>query len=212
MDMLSKLEKTNYSYIMLKPDSRERINDIIDDINRHLFKIVELYYLNPFFDKALISYENKKGNYNYYQAIKAHLLLSSFYFGNHGLLAILDINDKMSLESFKKEIRRKYTLGENNSSQMLVNLNCFPNLNHDVPSGDLYVKEKNNYIPIPFYKELNGKWSVATLNMLHAPDNYEEYLNDIKNYYQSGVFCEENIVSDGDLALIKKYKTYERIR
>lgn len=212
MTTLKQLGKSNYSYLMLKPDSRERFNDILMELDNQMYKIIKMYYLDPFYPNATIPYENKKNNYDYYQAIRAHLYLTSLYFGNHGLLAIIDINDRLSLEAFKKEIRKKYTLGESNSSQMLVNLDAFNEFDYSAPRGELYVSSADGYEKVPFYKKLDGKWTVATMNMLHAPDDHGEYLNDINMFYNHGIISDINTVSDEGLAIIKKYKTYERIR
>lgn len=211
MSTLKELKRNNLSYLMLKPDSRENINNILNELENNLYKIIRMYHIDPFKENAITVYENKKSNYDYYQAIKAHLFLSSYYFGNHGLLVIVDINDKSSLESFKRYIRARYTLGDDNSSQLLINLNKFTEFDRNVPDGQIHVKSGDEYKPLPFYKDLNGKWGVVTLNMLHAPDNYDEYLDDITNFYKNGVLNENNLIESNELVKIIKYKSYERM-
>lgn len=212
MKELKQLEKTNLSYLMLKPDSKENVGHIFDELSQHSYDVVKIYHLECFKENAIIAYSNKKYDKDYYQSIRAHLFLSSFYFGNQGLLLIVDINDDSSLEVFKKHIRNKYSLGENNASQMLINLSVLSDFDRDIQKGTLCVANEEKNYDIPFYKTLYGKWGVTTLNMLHAPDNYGEYLKDIHGFYDGGIISDENAVNGEELSLIKKYKSYERVK
>lgn len=100
------------SYLLLKPDSKEYINEIESLIKDRGFKIVKRLLLNDFKNKALNLYSDK--DKEYLDNIKRHLESISYLFGNKGMVYILD-KDKSLEELYydtlklKNEIRNKYS-------------------------------------------------------------------------------------------------------
>ena len=100
------------AYLMLKPDSRTYINEILNKIRERLI-IKDIYLMNNFKDDAKKMYYLK--HKDYFELVVKHLEYSSFMFGNNGLIVELDgdysIEQLLEItNSLKKELRNTYGL------------------------------------------------------------------------------------------------------
>lgn len=150
-----------YSYLLLKPDSRTYINEIVELINKNNFKIVSKKITDDFVNTSLLFYQEKDDEY--LKFIKIHLDYTSALFGNQGIILILD--KECSIEqlvedtyNLKKQIRSLYSLTHSMNGYIRIDDKDFHlNIVHcpdpDIETFDrdiniinnLYIKEINDY-------------------------------------------------------------------
>ncbi len=140
-------EKYFNSYLLLKPDSKQYINEIELLIKERGFVIVKRFILSDFITNALEFYKDK--DEQYIKIIKRHLDALAFMFGNNALTFILDKDGSMDEVYFKtlklkEEIREKfsfthsyggYIIKDNNLSH--VNLVHCPDVSSELFNRDL---------------------------------------------------------------------------
>ena len=105
-------KKYFYSYILLKPDSKEYINEIETIIKEKEFKIVKRLLLKDFKNVVINLYNDK--SYEYLEKINRHLDSLSYLFGDRGMIYLLDKDvplEELYYDTFKlkTDIRNKYS-------------------------------------------------------------------------------------------------------
>lgn len=99
------------SYLLLKPDSKTYINEIMATIKEKGFDIERILLINDFKNRALELYKEKDSEH--LELVRRHLDAISYLFGDTGLVLILDKEGTMeevyySTLKLKEEIRNKY--------------------------------------------------------------------------------------------------------
>lgn len=145
-------KKHFHSYLLLKPDSKTYINEIMELIKAKGFDVLKVLRINDFKEKALELYKEKDSDYQ--EIVKRHLAAITHLFGNNGLVLYLDKEGTMeeiyyATLKLKEEIRNKcaftqayggYVEKDGNISH--VNLVHCPDANGNLFNRDLdYIEE-----------------------------------------------------------------------
>lgn len=145
---LNKEVNLDLGYILLKPDSQIYINKIEQLILFREFTILKKYLLDDFINRALILYDDKRKDLDYYEKVKRHLENTAYLFGNNGLLMLLtkNISPEILYEeifNLKLEIRKKYSFtgSKDGYIKMGDNLSHLNMIHAPDPSIDLYQRD-----------------------------------------------------------------------
>ena len=157
------------SYMMLKPDSRTYINEIIDTILSEDFRITKILHFPNIKDRGLLFYSDK--NSEYLELVKRHLDRTSYLFGDEGLILKLDksVEYNTLLEStyeLKKRIRNMYAFTEHEGGYLRVN----DNISH------------LNLVHAPDPLRDNYERDIRYINNLHLRELNDEEIKFIKRY------------------------------
>ncbi len=116
------------SYLLLKPDSRTYINEIMEMICKRGFLIRDILLLDDFKNKALYFYRDK--NMEYKSKVSKHLDITSKLFGDQGL--IVRLNSFGNLEhllnatyTLKKDIRSEFDLSNHDNMFVCDDINKY---------------------------------------------------------------------------------------
>lgn len=105
-------ERKLLSYMVLKPDSKQHLSEIIETVKAHGFLIPHILFTDDFNNFASCLYTDK--DEEYFKNVKRHLDLTSFLFGNDALVLILDKDlpyEDLIAETYelKKTLRKLYS-------------------------------------------------------------------------------------------------------
>lgn len=147
---LNKEVNLDLGYILLKPDSQTYINEIEQLITIKKFIILKKYLLNDFVNQALVLYEDKKNDLDYYKKVKNHLENTAYLFGNNGLIMLLTKNE-CSENLFKDifdlrlDIRKKYSFTGKKDGYLSIkdDLPCLNMVHAPDPISNLYQRDLN---------------------------------------------------------------------
>lgn len=154
-----------YSYIMLKPDSKQYINEILEEINALKFNILDYSLIDNFKYFAPKLYYLKEEEY--FELILKHIDFSSFLFGNNALILSLDADCSIEellykTTKLKTSLRKKYSLTGNKNSYISLddilyhlnlihcpdsNVNCFDK-DISIINGENFRKLSNSELEI----------------------------------------------------------------
>lgn len=110
-------------YILLKPDSQTYINEIEKMILDNDFTIIKKYFLNNFSKNALLFYQDKLDDIEYFKKVKKHLENTAYLFGDVGVLMLLgkykSYEDLVKdIYELKLKIRSNYSLTFNKKGRV----------------------------------------------------------------------------------------------
>lgn len=135
-----------YTYILLKPDSRNYINEIDKLISDSNLEVVSAYIINDFNNQTMLFYQEK--DIDYQEVIQRHLNNLSYLFGNNALIYILDKNsnyETLAQETYelKLKIRKLWGFTENKKGYILKDNNISHlNLCH-TPDADISLFDRD---------------------------------------------------------------------
>ena len=151
----------DYSYLLLKPDSKVYINEIEELISENNFKILAKYLITDFYNISKNLYVEKESKH--YELVDNHLKYISYLFGNEGLFYLVNKDsDKKSLINelldLKVLIRNKYSFTHNIGGYLTVN-NKLSHLNlvHSPESINYSDRDLNYLLNSESVKELSSE-------------------------------------------------------
>ena len=197
-------------YLILKPNSEKHYNDILEEIYRNRYIVLNQYAIFDYqtTTMALHKYQEKSLKY----IIPINRMYADFY-SNYGILLLIakrDItyrNFCLQVVELKQYLRAKFELsymsyvfdtselGEENRHQRLMIV---------ARNGNELKKDSMNQ---------EGTFMVFQMNEIHSPDGtVSDVINELKTLMRMRVLSDENVIPKNLIDNMRRYESYQFLK
>ena len=209
---------TQYSYLILKPDSGNKISEILSMIEEN-FSLSELsFFVVENWKNAALSLYEDHFNWNefFYHSLFTYLTSVEELFGSKALLVLIH-SDRYTKEELINEIyalKKKIRKMRNNLFSLIVDAAQIPEFKDlNFPMRQVTITGENGIAISPFCLSENGYFDFHALNLCHCPDpDINTTIEELRLLTKLNVISPDTMVTDESLTLLTIYHTMQVLK
>ena len=201
------------TYLMLHPSSRAIIDVIFKKLKEQNFKIEDVFVVRDWGEKIIKIYSHDFHRFKFFQDhVEAHICINNYFFGENGLLLILDKNvDFLTLANqtiaLKKEIRELAKKTRDGTISMLVDINKITEEKRG-NNGTISLIKNGEIQDFETTMIQEGRIMSVYFTYLHCPDaEINCYERDYKILAEN--MTSKNRLTESEICDVIKFKSYE---
>ena len=201
------------SFVMLKPESALYVTEIIEELKKEKFSILESCLIENYnsFAQHIYYIANYIKDPKYYEIIRACIEAEVILFGNNGLLLGVQNEEALMqhlihLDRIKSRIRKAISLSKRKSLQAFIDVDRLGIDCSSATYGDIHILQ--NGCPQEMYKANTapGNFACFYLSYMHTIDPEQDIYQKTTQLIQNSQ--QLRTLSSSEFQIAQKYKTY----